>query len=59
MRVNTAYTGVPVSAGEHEIELTYMTPWLIPGIIIAAVTGVGFVAFRLVKRSRRRARAEG
>jgi len=54
LRVNTTYTGVPVSAGKHTVELTYMTPWLIPGIAIAALSGVVFVVVRLAKRWRSR-----
>lgn len=57
LRVNTAFTGVPVAAGEHEIELTYMTPWLVPGVIVSLGTAIAFVVVRILRRRRRLARA--
>jgi len=53
LRVNTAFTGVPVAAGEHEVELRYTTPWLVPGLAIALGTAAAFVVVRLVRRKRR------
>lgn len=45
IRVNTAFIGIPVSAGEHEIYLEYEVPYLKVGI---AFTGVGIVVFMIV-----------
>jgi len=50
IRVNTTYTGVPVSAGKHTVVLTYMTPGLVPGVIAAIVAVLAFVAVRVVRR---------
>jgi uncharacterized membrane protein YfhO len=59
IRINTTYTGVPVTAGEHAVELSYMTPGLVPGTIAAVVALLSFVVVRLVRRSRRLASQRG
>jgi len=56
MRVNTAFTGVPVSAGRHDVELRYLTPGLVPGIIAALVALVTFAVVRATKFIVRRRR---
>lgn len=45
IHVNTAFIGIPVKAGEHEIYLEYEVPYLKLGI---AFTGIGIVAFIVV-----------
>lgn len=45
IHVNTAFIGIPVKAGEHEIYLEYEVPYLKLGIVF---TGIGIVAFVVV-----------
>lgn len=49
--VNDAFMGCKVSAGHHEIELTYFTPGLLTGIFMSVI---GFIIFFvLMKREKR------
>lgn len=41
LQTNVMYMGVPLTAGEHTIELRYTTPYLKVGLLL---TGVGFAA---------------
>lgn len=56
LQTNVMYMGVPLTAGEHQIELRYATPYLKVGMLL---TGVGFAAFivllvcRKVRKSRK------
>lgn len=38
IRTNIMYMGIPVSNGEHKIELTYSTPYLRIGIIVSVIS---------------------
>jgi uncharacterized membrane protein YfhO len=38
VRVNTAFTGVVVGPGDHVVTLHYLTPWLQPGLALAAAS---------------------
>ena len=59
LRVNTAFMGVRVTPGEHDIELRYVTPGLKAGLAAAAVSALvlallaafGIVRSRRVKRT--------
>lgn len=42
LKTNVMYMGLPLSAGEHTIELRYTTPYLKEGILLS---GIGFIAF--------------
>lgn len=42
IRVNTAFIGIPVEAGEHEVILQYETPYLKLGIVCS---GIGVIAY--------------
>lgn len=42
LQTNVMYMGVPLTAGEHTIELRYTTPYLKYGLLLS---GVGFAAF--------------
>ncbi len=37
VRTNTAFSGIPVSAGTHSVRLSYETPWLRLGFITAGI----------------------
>ena len=51
MRANEAFMAVRLPAGDHEIELTYKTPYLWEGIIISALVISGFCIFEYRCRS--------
>jgi uncharacterized membrane protein YfhO len=57
LQANLGFMAVPVSAGDHAIELHYTTPGLLSGAIITFVTLAGLVAWWAVRR-RRTAAAE-
>ncbi|MDO8879562.1 MAG: YfhO family protein [Coriobacteriia bacterium] len=56
VRTNTAFTGVPIAAGEHDVTLRYFTPWLAEGLVTTAVAFAVFGAVIVVPVARRRAR---
>ena len=47
VRANTGFTGVPVPAGDHAVELTYVTPGLRAGLLLAGVTLLGLAAYAI------------
>ena len=50
--VNIAFTGVPVSAGTHSIELIYRTPYVIPGLCLTAAGLIAMVILAIVFRKK-------
>ena len=40
LKVNTAFIGIPLNTGEHNVEFVYHTPWLKAGIICS---GIGII----------------
>ncbi|MBR7188791.1 MAG: YfhO family protein, partial [Clostridia bacterium] len=48
------YMGIALDAGEHDIEMRYVTPGLIPGAIISAIALLVTLALAIVTRRRRR-----
>lgn len=42
-KVNTAFIGIPITKGEHHIEVTYHSPWKNVGIILSSFGICGFV----------------
>ena len=44
MRVNDMFLGIPLTAGHHEIELTYRPPGLLAGLIITLLTSLTWAA---------------
>ena len=57
VRVNTAFSGVKVEAGEHVVELKYFTPGLKAGLLAAAASalvllGMGIVGVMRARRKR-------
>ena len=53
LRANTGFMGIAVGPGEHVVELRYVTPWLAPGLALAALGSVLAIA---LARADRRAR---
>ena len=52
-RANQAFMMIPVSAGEHVIELHYRTPYLIQGTVLSAVSLTAFIAYEIVTGKRK------
>lgn len=47
IKANTAFMVIPVSQGEHDVELVYFTPYLKPGLLCSLVSliGLGIYSF--------------
>ena len=56
MRADTAFTAIDLPAGEHRIELRYMTPGLVQGAIVSAAGVACLVVLAVVLRRRDRTR---
>lgn len=54
LKADLGFMAVPVSAGPHEVRLTYRTPYLGVGLALTAAGLVGVVALLAVRRVRRR-----
>lgn len=50
--VNIAFTGVKVTAGEHDVEMIYHTPWLMTGIIVTIIGILLIIAVGIAFRRR-------
>lgn len=57
-QANGMYMGIPVSAGDHKIELTYTTPGLKIGLVISAAGWAVFVVLIIVMQRRKRIKTE-
>ena len=57
MRADTAFMAIELPAGEHRIELRYMTPGLVQGALVSAAGLVCLVALAVVLRRWDRSRA--
>lgn len=53
LQANVMYMGTPLTAGEHQIELRYATPYLKTGLILSAFGFVVFIAMLIVFRIRK------
>lgn len=53
IRVNTAFVGIPVKAGEHEITLEYEVPYLEAGIF-SSIAGVILLSLLVIIEKRKR-----
>lgn len=53
LQANVMYMGAPLTAGEHQIELRYTTPYLKTGLILSAFGFVVFIAMLIVFRIRK------
>ena len=49
INVNTGFIGIPLNEGEHEIYLTYSTPWLRVGIVVS-VLGILMLMIIIIKQ---------
>ena len=54
-QIQDCLTAIPVTAGEHTLQMRYLSPGLVPGGAISALTGLGCLALYLAERRRRRA----
>lgn len=54
LQTNVMYMGVPLTAGEHQIELRYTTPYLKIGLLLSGVGFAAFIAMLLILRVRRK-----
>ncbi|MEQ8199717.1 MAG: YfhO family protein, partial [Clostridiaceae bacterium] len=52
VKVNGVFTGLVLEPGSHTIELTYITPGLIPGALISIGFLTGIAVFYIFKRIR-------
>ncbi len=52
INVNTAFIGIPVKAGQHEIYLTYEVPYLKLGIICTSIGVVAFIVVAVLEKRR-------
>ena len=50
MEVNSSFTGIPISEGTHEIELTYTTPYFVLGTVISVGTLLVLIGYYFIKR---------
>ena len=50
INVNTAFIGIPVKAGQHEIYLTYEVPYLKLGIICTSIGVVTFIVVAVLEK---------
>lgn len=48
MKANVAFMALPVTSGEHSIELSYVTPKLSPGLALTAVSSAAFTVFCVI-----------
>ncbi|SHE90334.1 Uncharacterized membrane protein YfhO [Seinonella peptonophila] len=53
LKVNTAFLGVPIERGTHQIELAYRTPYLYMGITISVITLICWRGILLYRRRNR------
>ncbi|SDY13864.1 YfhO family protein [Thermoactinomyces sp. DSM 45892] len=54
IKVNTTFTGLPITKGEHKIELTYFTPYLLEGAGISFATLLGLIGYFWWERRKKR-----
>ncbi|WP_274228595.1 GtrA family protein [Clostridium sp. 'White wine YQ'] len=51
IKVNGVFTGLVLEPGAHRIELTYITPGLIPGACISITFLIGIIMFHILKKN--------
>ncbi len=63
VKANVGFLGIPVTGGEHHVELSYFTPGLIPGLALSGLALAGVISlvtgWELYHVRRRRRIAEG
>ena len=50
LNIKEAYLGVDLSMGSHELEFSYQTPWLIPGLLITVLSALLMIAIAVLGR---------
>ena len=54
LRVNTAFIGIPLNAGEHNVEFVYHTPWLKVGIICSGIGIIILITIIILEKKERK-----
>ena len=52
INVNTAFIGIPVKAGQHEIYLKYETPYFKVGMVLTIIGLVAFIVVAVLEKRR-------
>lgn len=59
IKVNTAFIGIPVKEGKHEIKLVYEVPYLKHGIVLTSIGIISFVILMIVENRRFKQKIKG
>lgn len=51
--VNVMYLGAYIKKGTHDVELKYITPYFLEGLMISSITLVGLVIITIIKKNNR------
>ena len=46
---SVAYTGVLIEKGEHTVEMHYISPWIIPGIVLSVMAWIWMILSFIIK----------
>lgn len=52
LEVNSTFIGIPVTAGEHQVEIVYTTPYFNIGLMISIAALLGAIAASVWRRKR-------
>ena len=55
IKANSAFMALPVSQGEHEVELVYFTPYLKTGLICSLISVIGFGIYEFCNKKKKEA----
>ena len=55
IKANSAFMALPVSQGEHEVELDYFTPYLKTGLICSLISVIGFGIYEFCNKKKKEA----
>ena len=44
-----AYTGVLIEKGEHTVEMHYISPWMLPGIVLSVAAWIWMILSFIIK----------
>ncbi|WP_433745070.1 YfhO family protein [Falsibacillus pallidus] len=59
IETNFAFIGVPITRGDHKVELTYVTPYFKIGLSISLITLLACIVYYLYKRNKTISKNEG
>ena len=54
LKVNTAFIGIPLNSGEHNVEFVYHTPWLKAGIICSGIGIIILITIIILEKKERK-----